>query len=486
MKELKPKFILTSVYSDGSQDEPEIVTLSQSIRESKMNRRGFFGAGMTAAAALTFLSGCGDDDPEPLPEPEPTIETPNDAPIEQGDNCGYNAHQKDVYALAMDPSGKQFFSGAEDVKIWSLPEGAFIQKLSANATIESLVVTPDGKLLVSGSVDSTIKLWNLPEGTLAKTLTGHSQTISSLVVTPDGKLLVSGSHDNTIKLWNLPDGTLAKTLTGHSYGIGSLAITPDGKLLVSGSCDYTGENDNSIKLWNLPDGTEVKTLVEENNINSLAVTPDGKWLLSGDSGGIIKLIKLPDGKVTKIMKAHSSWMNDFTVSPDGKYFFSGSDNIIKYWSLPDFVLKRTLELDSKVYSLAVTPNESRLVAGMYSGNVQLLKLPELALDKCLLDLNITKDTVKGLTYSLKDETGRTVTYTLPCGSPIPAGATCTCNCVPGKVCSCNSDCSCNSQCTCNSQCSCVSNNSNCRCQRVGTCTCNQVCTCNKVCTCLAT
>ena len=26
---------------------------------------------------------------------------------------------------------------------------------------------------------------------------------------------------------------------------------------------------------------------------------------------------------------------------------------------------------------------------------------------------------------------RIITYTLPCGSPIPAGATCTCNCVPG-------------------------------------------------------
>ncbi|MDR0430594.1 MAG: hypothetical protein LBH58_08990 [Tannerellaceae bacterium] len=57
MKNLKPKFMLTRVYNDGSQDEPEIAPLSQAIEEAKMNRRGFFGAGLTAAA-LTMLDSC--------------------------------------------------------------------------------------------------------------------------------------------------------------------------------------------------------------------------------------------------------------------------------------------------------------------------------------------------------------------------------------------------------------------------------------------
>jgi hypothetical protein len=35
-------------------------------------------------------------------------------------------------------------------------------------------------------------------------------------------------------------------------------------------------------------------------------------------------------------------------------------------------------------------------------------------------------------FTARDEvTGTTVTYTLPCGSPIPPGAVCICNCVPG-------------------------------------------------------
>ncbi len=39
---------------------------------------------------------------------------------------------------------------------------------------------------------------------------------------------------------------------------------------------------------------------------------------------------------------------------------------------------------------------------------------------------------KGRSYSVYDQiTRQTITCTMPCGSPIPAGATCVCDCVPG-------------------------------------------------------
>lgn len=50
----------------------------------------------------------------------------------------------------------------------------------------------------------------------------------------------------------------------------------------------------------------------------------------------------------------------------------------------------------------------------------------------------------GIEYTKVDSSGRTITYTLPCGSPIPAGAVCTCNCVtvPAAGCSCDGYVSC--------------------------------------------
>jgi hypothetical protein len=52
----------------------------------------------------------------------------------------------------------------------------------------------------------------------------------------------------------------------------------------------------------------------------------------------------------------------------------------------------------------------------------------------LFDPVANDQSAKGVAFRVLDPTtGRTVTYTLPCGSPIPPGATCVCNCVPGTA-----------------------------------------------------
>lgn len=76
-------------------------------------------------------------------------------------------------------------------------------------------------------------------------LQGHTMGASHLAVSPDGRILASGSMDKTIRLWSLPDGKLLQTLEGHTGQINDLAFRQDGGLLVSGSGDAT------IRLWKL-------------------------------------------------------------------------------------------------------------------------------------------------------------------------------------------------------------------------------------------
>ena len=75
-------------------------------------------------------------------------------------------------------------------------------------------------------------------------LEGHSAGVTSVSISPDGKLIASGSYDGNIKLWK-PDGGVIKTLKLHNgTWVTSVNFSHDGQKIVSTS--YNG----AIILWN--------------------------------------------------------------------------------------------------------------------------------------------------------------------------------------------------------------------------------------------
>ena len=70
---------------------------------------------------------------------------------------------------------------------------------------------------MSESSDCTIGVWRVSSGERIKTLSGHSDKVNSVIFSPNGEYLTTGSSDYTIGVWRVSSGERIKTLTGHSF-----------------------------------------------------------------------------------------------------------------------------------------------------------------------------------------------------------------------------------------------------------------------------
>jgi len=97
---------------------------------------------------------------------------------------------------------------------------------------------------------------------------GHKGTIQDIIVTSDGRQLISASNDKTIRVWDTStqqetEKILGQIRSGQIGKIYAIALSPDDRYLAVGGCLAThndGDNVVSIKELDLYVTTRVKEL----------------------------------------------------------------------------------------------------------------------------------------------------------------------------------------------------------------------------------
>ncbi|MEB3826705.1 hypothetical protein [Phormidium sp. CCY1219] len=280
------------------------------------------------------------------------------------------AHADWVRAIAISPDGKILATGSFDtsVKLWKLPSGELMQVLAEHERgVFSLAISSDGETLASASWDKTVKLWRLPGGELVETLSGHTGSVRTVAMHPDGKVLFSGSFDETIAVWDLSRTEQIGRLTDYTGPVYSVAITPDGEKLARGG------GDGRITLWQLESEEIINSFTGSLDVvEAMVMTPDGR-LMSGNGDGSIQLWELSQGGVLWTTPGHLGPVTALAIAPDGETFASASaDGTVKIWHLSTGKLLCTLtEQTGAVMSLAFSPIENLLISGTANGMVKI-------------------------------------------------------------------------------------------------------------------
>ncbi len=151
----------------------------------------------------------------------------------------FTGHADSVTAACFSPDGTLLASGADDktVRIWDVRDGKErrVFKHEAQGFVRSIAFSHDGAFVASGDAAGHVLIWDLASKEPPRLLEGHDNWVSALAFSPDGTLLASSSLDSTVRLTHVRSG--ACTVVPHTAPIYCLAFSPDGKSFAFGARD---------------------------------------------------------------------------------------------------------------------------------------------------------------------------------------------------------------------------------------------------------
>jgi WD40 repeat protein len=147
-------------------------------------------------------------------------------------------------------------TAGNSIKVWDAGTGQEFLTLAGHTSwVMGIAFSPDGKSLISTSLDGTVKVWSLLPGSETVTILSPPAVYGIRVAySPKEQEFATNAGDGTARIWNAETGELQQTLTGHAMETMSVAFRPDGTRLATGSLDGTAI------VWDKATGKELFAL----------------------------------------------------------------------------------------------------------------------------------------------------------------------------------------------------------------------------------
>ena len=291
-------------------------------------------------------------------------------------------HEYGVESITLSPDGKLLASASMGrVVVLKASNGEVITKIDRLKA--HVAFGPKGKLLAATNRSSLgVGVWDVASGKMKhafKASVHPYKKANGVAISPDGKRLAFGAFDR-LRVWSLENGEEQLAIDGHEINsrLMAVAFSPDGTKIASATAGgYYSDGGptrwapNEVKVWDAKSGKELASL--RGGGYGLAFSPDGTMIASAsrkDSAVTVwqvatgkELHKLPGRKLGRSV----------TFSPDGKWLAAGRENAVNVWNLRSGKATSLTGHDDEVMSVIFSPDGKRLFSGSADKTIRVWK-----------------------------------------------------------------------------------------------------------------
>ena len=317
---------------------------------------------------------------------------------------GYSIDMIDCVALS--PDGSKL-AAVDNVKvyIWDVGTEALVRSFSSSVVeypIVAIAWSPDGTLLLAGTMGGPAVLWNAETGKEVYTSSWQVAGMHTVAFSQDGRKIFSGSRGVGMELMTY----LGDTDTGEeirSFSGGLAAVSPDDTQVLTAFWDAdsglsgaklwdtaTGEeirafshgnsavtcaefspdgaelliaDESEVILWNAKTGAKVHTF-DHGNVFDAHFSPDGAYVISSGLNGLAVVWDVATGEeVRTFVHGEQSSYPMVEFSPDGEQLLTGSARAAVVWNVSTGEKIHTFGA-SEVYSVAFCPDGAQIVVNV--------------------------------------------------------------------------------------------------------------------------